>query len=1686
MLVLLTVGETAPRYRLGRSGSDGCMVGRYEILRPLEYGSEITLFLAADRWKRRRRTLVLVRKGCPVDELEDRMEARIGLRHPLLRSVDGIAFRGGRAGAVVEPAGHPPLDLRRVSNSLPHSLELALDVISLARYIHARGLTLGWITPAMLRGDGPSLKKLDFPLPGEIRPALPVDSADCRYLAPETLQHGWIDEDADCYSIGMLLYQLFTAVEPYSDSDPEAIKEIQGTVHPIPPRVLRADLPEAVEQAVLGLIRKEPSRRRRLEDACRLLHPLLPGWRPRSPDFDAPLVGQDELLDRFRIQLRQPIDRSALVLFEGSPGVGISHLLRRIQLTAEAAGCTVIDVKHSPNEHRFGPFTRLLTPRNSPAQTFQGSEKSQILDRIESLTSSSSLIVRVDNLQWSSPKAIEIYKSLLESNRPVQVFAEYRDELADSPCRRLLIREARLDRLQRIQVEIPSPMVVRSLCRNYLAPSIDSDDVNELTELSGGYASHLKSLLEEEHRRGALVFTCAGWKIVNHGDLPRRVLPDSVSENVLQRTASLRPAELEILEYLAVLRKPVPLTRLSRLCNRSADSVETALLHLRNKGLIHEEGGLGGRFQVLTHPLVGEALLTRLPSNRLKYKHREVLTKWGSGSLSGEECEILVHHAIAAGDRQALSRFILPAIDYLIADGRYRRGSKMIEKAVSSDLLRRDSWMVQQRRIVLALKSGRLGLCRRLIDAVHAEKLPELQRAQLLLLSYRLHTTLGENTEAALAARDVLRIPDLRLTTRELAAACLCSSLSRAGIEAPARRAAAKVLKVLQIDSSIRPRDRLFHSLYLYSRQRDSLFSGTALRWEARSIRSAGNLARVTPHRFCNLARQAVVMGHWRRGERLAEFTEQLAQSTESPKLKVWCLIVRAMAQRKQGSHQRALQLLSKGYTQARIDCCGARIEFELHLERVRNACHQLDLEEASRALSRAQGLLGSHRLDIRSAEPGLLRGWIQLLSGEPEKALRTAADSAGQCGLRDPRPFLLAAQAELSLGHPEGVLKACARALYRLPTEATAYRAKVRLLQAEAELGRGAIRTALAYAKGAWLAAGICYNRPEMAHARWIQARCLMEIGERSRARGYGLRSLQLARGIERPKLRSGILETMSRLALEEGRFDEAALYCRDGLEPLSEIELRIAPPLREGFRKRHLAGLRELRRSSRPVVHSIRWLRHLTGRLSQSPDVDGAMRALCAVLTDELPTAGAAVYQIRSGQIEPLVMTGTLRFAFSSESAAEVPARGFRTFMVGRTTILLMSLRHLPGTQLKLQLEQVGRLNEHEMDVISTAGEIVSLYLNYRLLHPALDRRSVPEPVRILADGRCYVGEHAKSQAVVEEVQRFARSEATVLIYGESGTGKELIARMVHESSLRQSGPFVPVNCSALPTDLVESELFGYVAGSFTGATGTRGGLFEAAVGGTLFLDEIASMPLAVQPRLLRALQERRVRRLGDAVERDVDVRVIAASNQDLRELCRRGAFREDLFHRLNVLRIDLPPLRDRPSDIPALCDHFLDQLAQRSGIRRRMTRSAIEELSTYSFPGNVRELENLVERLALNSDTPDIGPSMVRAWIQDALPTSPQGSADRSSPRVDRIFERLTSGEADFWAAVREPYIRRDLCRDDVRSIVVRGLRETRGSYRQLLRLFGLPAGDYKRFLGFLATHDCKVDYRTYRRR
>ncbi len=385
------------------------------------------------------------------------------------------------------------------------------------------------------------------------------------------------------------------------------------------------------------------------------------------------------------------------------------------------------------------------------------------------------------------------------------------------------------------------------------------------------------------------------------------------------------------------------------------------------------------------------------------------------------------------------------------------------------------------------------------------------------------------------------------------------------------------------------------------------------------------------------------------------------------------------------------------------------------------------------------------------------------------------------------------------------------------------------------------------------------------------------------------------------------------------------------------------------------------------------------------------------------------------------------------------------------GLVDTFLRSQLHGPGLDIQVLVVDTtpggGRVTCREGERVirlassSSLHELATCMESRRLetaVSPTRSPESRPNIIRLAPGVEPLVGSCATILEIVEQVKRVAETDSTVLLLGESGTGKDLVAQSIHRRSPRSTRPLVTINCGAIPLELLESELFGYEQGAFTGARAARKGLLAQADGGTVFLDEVGELPLPLQVKLLRFLQEGEIAPLGSGDTVTVDVRVVSATNRDLHDLVDKRLFREDLYYRLAVIPVQLPPLRERKEDIPQLLHHFLSRCREKSTTPvEGFTREAIEALASYDWPGNVRELRNFVERLTVLSDT---------AIIELAhLPENIR----RLAPRRSASDDDLPVDGMDFSRAVREYE----------RAMIARALEKTSGNQKRAARLLGL---------------------------
>ncbi len=921
----------------------------------------------------------------------------------------------------------------------------------------------------------------------------------------------------------------------------------------------------------------------------------------------------------------------------------------------------------------------------------------------------------------------------------------------------------------------------------------------------------------------------------------------------------------------------------------------------------------------------------------------------------------------------------------------------------------------------------------------------------------------------------------------------LLASLSAIGDSPKAFQLKTLLEKSIEDPILVSRKEKILNALSLYYYQIEGDFSSyrhfasKAIDFALRSGRTT-----VAAGRIHNLTAFKVDNGDFDRVESMLTFYERFGGESGHSDLLLSAEVLRGTHSRKLGSHADARALLRSVFQKMDRIQVNRCMRSTLLIELTKNHIHELELASALKTAARCCEYLKTFPQIWSRTDLQLAYCWICLQLGRTgglERRIDKVVRKRQQVRLPG-RLDLLRGELFLRTGEQERALEAADAALASFQGRYPYYASRALLLRTRILLALDRKEEAGEAAEQALQTARSGFYFPFLAEAHGLKAQILLDQSSLKLARAHALRGLQLCRRVERPGLRAFLKRTLAGIELALGRPEAARDLLERALLPLRERMLRLPARYRSGFSQTFIAPLEDdllqVDDLSAATPALLSRVREFSDNLMEPRTPDVLAEKLAKTIGRSVPGISARFYlrqqgggyrQVarfgRGGRLDRRMLEGFRKS--SDQSACE-------SFCVpGNPRALVYLLAAGPHLSGLLYVEkQAAPVFASESSFIAALGCIYCSVFSTFAPSPPL-KGAQPGGLELPA-GALLVGQHPLMQALFLRIRQAASSSVTVLIDGESGTGKELVAKGVHQFSARASLPFVPINCAALPEQLIEAELFGYEKGSFTGADQRRLGLFEAAHGGTLFLDEVSAMPLASQARLLRTIQEKSIRRIGEMKERPVDVRIVAASNQDLRQMVREGRFREDLYHRLNVFPIQVPPLRERISDIRSLAVHFLAALNGREEQGKQLSRSALSFLEQHSFPGNVRELQNLVESLFCTSQ----GDVITARDVVERLPVNDrqeQGWQGRSSARA--MLDELREGRADFWVDVRDAFLERDVSRGDVRELIREGLRLTRGNYKDLLQQMRLPARDYKKFLAFLTNHRCKVDFRPFRR-
>ncbi len=1637
---------------------------RYQILYPLEKGPDARVFLIRDLWQdgtRRVLTLSPLETATRAGRrsFEERFNGRICLVHPALARVHDFAFRGRKIGLVSDFL--PGKRLGQQEPSVGTALSLAVQMAELLVFLHRREFYCGVLAPSRIYTTAQGRLTANLLAPHDPQ-GCGSHCSHVRYAAPEHLKAGCLSVQADLYSLGMLLYHLFTSSPPFFEADAEELLRKQFMADPVPPRKLQADIPEEISQLILALIHKDPELRP--ESARYALSVLrhfsnLPSRQ--APPLKLPLLGREDEILRFR-RLAEEFQQdrcSRLVVIEGVAGIGKTRLLRRFESIAR--------------------LHRLPTYRLAGEESFSVQGQAAQAVFWDDWKPDAAHLAGLEKLLGNATPRIAALTLCKEAGSNA---GHHLKKFDGEGVKRLETPLGPLDRLRsRRLVEV-------------LLGECPAEVESRVLDQCSGNPFFLMEFLRQMERTGELKYQEGSWRW-SPSALSSRQLPAAVTENVWARIQRLPEQDREIVEVLSLFDRPVPVKMLSELVRRPSNRVENGIRRLERLEMARLGGSLASVLAFVHHQWMRHAVRSALPGRRRRQMHLRIVRHLEGGLAPHPPSallEALSLHSLLSGD-QALSRkYLWPAVEGLQADALNSEAARLLEAAWESRLHVQEDRSICTRLIQLLYKCGKLDQCiqvgRRILNnGAAADDLGN----HILTLSVmgRAHLLKGEISQAVQRLESAL--PSLaKVQALESDNELRSELLGCLALQGEVQRAT-KLAE--QLKSELHRRkdpsfEKVCHALFLFF---GNLLDRPeeAAHWETRAIELAyrrGQSQR-SLGRLVNLAMLQAWLGWLQRSQSLIRFVRQDASCRQNVELNAFSRLAHCVVLGRQGLHRQAVRQLHKLSSFNRRSNRSRNIEAGIHIELAENFNRLLRPESALRQVEECRRLVNAeYKLDD-AVDAALAEAQSWMLMGQSDRARQILAgldDDQSPVRLVRRRLLLtrlLMLQESYDQAHEQAVKTAGMLGGQRQQEGTSCH-----LILAEIFLGsrrwpdaQQALTCAFQMTRSGRLPA-------LQAEAYRLQACLEMARRRPQRAKACCLRGLQITARLEDPFRSARLQQCLGQAWLSLKENQRALAEMTRALQFFKQRLFHVQAPNRRAFSKRWIDPIEQDRARALPlgtpvVPRYLTELRQFNSMLATQPDTARLGERLLEA-AGECISSSSNVF-LRSGGSESFQLVASSGRCLRSGRHLLAWSESPDALLAGK----VFSHGNGSFTEIGIRLTQDGRMHgliylerpgsapsEEDLDFLACLAASVELSLG--------TQARPPDPARAMGSlhpsGVPLVAEHPTMTRLLEEASRIAPTTATVLISGESGTGKELIARAIHAMSTRRQGPFVPVNCSGLTGSLIESELFGHSKGSFTGAGRDRRGLFEAAHRGTLFLDEVATMPTEVQRSLLRALESRSVRRVGETHERQIDLRILSATNQHLARLVEAGAFRRDLYHRLRVCELHVPPLRRRRSDIPLLCRHFLEGLQRDGGRRVQLSKGALALLRRMDFPGNVRELRNLLESAYYLCSGNRIGISDLSARID------PSQDGRASSGPCRKIVEGLIRGQFGFWEDVRDPFLSRDLSRRDVREIISLGLSRCEGNYRRLIELFRLPRDDYKRLMGFLSHHGCKVDFRKFR--
>ncbi len=1609
---------------------------RYKVGYPLECGKRIAVFDLKDSVfpeKRKVLTLLTASQLSYSDQcLTKRIEARCSLVHPALPPILDIAFRGKNPGLVTEYLDLPQLEGLIGKISLDKAMRIALVLTDLVHQLHRRGHSIGYLNPHKIfigRNNDPVL---NFLLSREKNSSINVSDYSMRYAAPEYLKTGAPSSAADCYSLGMILYLLFAGIQPFFETAPGELRLKKERILPAPLNTMNPLISDGIASVIGFLIHPDPKQRPRAHELLSELRSKISNFKTSQFALTTGIIGRESEISEFHRILRDQEEKARIVLIRGNPGVGKSKLSEYFQIASSLKGYRVHTL------HGEGNDPGILQPGRNKNNKILLRVKDYDVEAFSSLPSLSKMatgriLVLIEATNNLDPQTLQLIKTKI-------------------PVTEMRVSDFHLKLLDKHKTS--------SLVESLLADKSSFYYYQKTVGVSCGNPLFISAFLKFLRDSGKLFSEDETW-CWHHWEFPGDGLPEEIEKNVLKQMETLAPQQMKVLRLLAICNQEIPLCWITEIVQNPLACLNETIQRLEESGLVDVQNKPDHSTIKISHTWIAGTLRDRMSLQEKKDLHGMIAYVLEKAFLREHHLPLLFdlcRHYINSNTPAKAAGYLPRSITYLIKNSSFHHALCLFESALSLEMILiniQANWLTY---IKLLLKTGNERKCR---DFLHELPKFPLNKVILFRLGYLLES--------------------LDLQSKEI-----CPHLADSIDEVFSRASCQSLLKVSQNQTSVLPgspdslnvhfrrfshpsiqeKTRYYHQLFRMYHEQGQF--ALALHYEVRAFRLSLSIGKkgVAARRLLNLSALILSRDQVKRASLWLKYCLKMAEETGDLKTRLEAEIYLTMLDRNVGHHIKAEFNLER-IGSINQKCCGSRrILCLLLLEEAKNLNGRARHENALKKLMDLNRLLEKSSDSVIKSESFLLEARIWHARKRFRKALELL-DKVKKCPASIHHNFAareLLLRLRISLDRQDmdnadlAIKKLISRKVFLSPRNLI----KTRILQGEFSLSKKDLQRAGAFIYDAFRISEKHSFTPLIAESCLIKARWMAAKMNFQQALRYSCQASRLASKTDRPELK--LLSHLTREMVCEGNPANGFI----SLPAISEIK---------PARSCHSSIKKSITRRQAYQIKT----RHFVAFVKNEQNLGKITRQMLSIIQETFPEANARLYRGKNGA----AMLNHSNQAGSPQKIEDYRGKcnqfpELRTGIVSSSSSVLFPIGSSSIRYGILSVDFPGKtfVSESDYDFIKLLSDISTSYLNIQEKSPASARNYFGKILE-LQDGRVIIGESPCIQEVLKTLINVADMETTVLIQGESGTGKELLARALHDFSHRKSGPFIPLNCSTLPAELVENELFGHIRGSYTGADSTRAGLFESSAGGTVFLDEISTLPLSLQPRLLRVLENKTVRPLGASQEKHLDIRVVAATNQDLQALAQKGEFRFDLFQRLNAFSIKIPPLRQRKSDIPEICKNYIYK--HRSKSHKALSDQAVEKLCRYDYPGNVRELLNIMENLLCFSSSRIIS----EADVTKHIPSLEQNSDDLANKSAaSDILGEISQGKLDFWEGVRDPFIRRDINRDEVRRIISEGLKSCNGSYKSLLQLFNLKPGEYKKLLSFLEHHDCKVDFREFR--